>query len=50
MAFLFRIKGGFIMKKVFMAVLMMLTLTFGIAYGKDNSLEDIKKKDILLWG
>lgn len=32
------------MKKVFMAVLMMLTLTFGIAYGKDNSLEDIKKK------
>lgn len=32
------------MKKIFMAVLMMLTLTCGIAYGKDNSLEDIKKK------
>ena len=32
------------MKKIFMVVLMMLTLTCGIAYGKDNSLEDIKKK------
>ena len=32
------------MRKVFMAVLMMLALTCGIAYGKDNSLEDIKKK------
>lgn len=32
------------MRKVFVVVLMMLTLACGIAYGKDNSLEDIKKK------
>lgn len=38
------------MKKVFMVVLMMLALTCGIAYGKDNSLEDIKKKGYFIVG
>lgn len=33
-----------------MVVLMMLALTCGIAYGKDNSLEDIKKKGYFIVG